>query len=167
MKKIFLLGSLFTIAISLMACSNQSGYNDERYNAQLYDNAGEWMHQDFLIENLTRGAFYNDDFLDDDSYPKNFTYLIKNKEEFDSVLAEYPTEVDFNKRMLCVFVFTCNYTRPYKIKNISEENQVIKIEVKSMKTSNNAIGDACIPWQRCLVVEMNKLDITSVEFIEN
>lgn len=131
-----------------------------------FNDAGQWMHEEFLIENLTQGFFYDGAFLDDNSYPKNYTHLIKSKEEFDSVFAEFPSEIDFTQKMVCIFIFTCNYTRPYEISSISVDNQVLTIEVKSIKPKG-AVGDAVPSWQRCLVVEMNKLDIISVEFVED
>jgi len=57
------------------------------------------------------------------------------------------------------------YVRPYEISKITIDNQIIKIKVKSLKPKGGG-KDAVRPWQRCLAVKIDKLDIASVEFAE-
>ena len=161
-KKILILGVLIVMAFSLAACGGN------KYNAVMYDDAGKWMHEEFLTENLTRGAFYEDVLLDDNSYPKSIPHLIKNKEEFDSVFAEFPSEIDFKQSMICIYIFTCNYMgRPYEIRKIGKDNQILKIDVNFVRIKGCAArGYATKPARRCLVVKMDKQDITAVEFTE-
>ncbi|MDD3172025.1 MAG: hypothetical protein PHO86_06865 [Bacilli bacterium] len=135
------------------------------YNAKIYDDAGEWMYEEFLVGNLTRGVFYDEEYLDDDSYPTHVTHLINNKEEFDSIFTEFPAEIDFDKSILAIYIFTCNYVRPYELKNVFIDNQTIKIEIE-IDMPQDFTGSAVPSWQRCIVVEMDKLDVTTVEFIE-
>lgn len=155
--------SLLTIMLFLfVACDSNAKvqYKD----ARLYDNTGQWMNEDFLVENLTRWTYYNGIYLDDSPYPKSTTHLLKSKEEFDFVFAELPSEIDFTQKMICIHVFTCHYIRPYEINSIYVDDQVLRIKVKSIKPKG-AVGDAVPSWQRCFVVEMDKLDIDSVEFV--
>ena len=149
---------LVIIAFSLVACRNKI-----QFNAELYDDAGKWMNEEFLKENLTYGAFFEDVFLDDNSYPRNITHLIKNKEDFNAIFAEFPSEIDFTKSLVCIFIFTSVDKRPYEINKIFVDNQVLKIEVKSINPKR-FVGDAVPSWQRCLVVVLDKFEITSVEF---
>lgn len=93
-KKILALGLIMSIALSLAACKDAA-----LYNAKLYDDAGKWIHQEFLVENLTRGAYFEGQNTDDDSYPKSVTRLIKSKGEFDTIFSEFPMEIDFDKSM--------------------------------------------------------------------
>jgi len=93
--------------------------------------------------------------------------LIQNKEDFDKAFREFPTELDFEKEMLCIYIFTCNYMGlPYEIIKMSLDDRLLKIEVDFISPKKGAIGSATIPKQRCLVVKMDKLDITTAEFIQ-
>ncbi|MDR1094607.1 MAG: hypothetical protein LBL66_10730 [Clostridiales bacterium] len=160
-KKIIGLGVLLMMIFSLVGCGN-------KYNAVMYDNAKEWVSEEFLRENLTRGILYEDVYLDDNSYPKNITHIIKNQEDFDTIFTEFPSGVNFESSMVCVYVFTCNYMgRAYKISKIRVDDQVLKIDVASVRPKKiGAFGDASIPQQRCLVVKMAKHEITAAEFTE-
>ena len=160
MKKNIILGVVIIMMITLVACEKEIPYN-----AKIYDNAGELMYEEFLGDNLTRGVFYEEEYLDDDSYPTNITHLINNKEEFNSVFTEFPSEIDFDKSILAIYIFTCNYVRPYELKKVSIDNQTVKIEIE-INMPKGVTGSAVPSWQRCIVVEMDKLDITTVEFIE-
>lgn len=84
-KKVLVLGVIMSIVLSLVACKGES-----LYNARLYDDAGKWIHQEFLIENLTRSAYFEGQKTGYDSYPKSVTRLIKSKGEFDANFAEFP-----------------------------------------------------------------------------
>lgn len=159
-KKILVLGVIMSIVLSLAACKDAP-----LYNAKFYDDAGKWIHQEFLIENLTRGAYFEGQNTDDDSYPKSVTRLIKSKGEFDAIFAEFPMEIDFDKSMICLYIFTCNYVRPYEISKITIDNQMLKIAVESIKPKGTT-GDAVRSWQRCLVVKMDRLEIDTLEFTE-
>ncbi|MDR1094606.1 MAG: hypothetical protein LBL66_10725 [Clostridiales bacterium] len=163
-KKIVGLGVLLMMIFSLVGCGN-------KYNAVMYDNAKEWMSEEFLRENLTRGAFYEDVFLDDNSYPKNITHIIKSKEEFDAIFAEFPSEVDFESSIVFIYIFTCNSMgSSYKIsKNRLGKNKDLKIYFKRIKPKKLGAygGGMTSPGQRCFVVTMNKLDVITVEFVDN
>ncbi len=159
-KKILILGVLMVMAFSLGACENKIPYN-----AVMYDDAGKWIAEQFLLENITQGAYFEGINTDDNSYPKSVARLIKSGEEFEAIFTEFPLEIDFDKSIVCIYVFTCNYVRPYKINKIVVDNQTLKIEVKSVKPKE-AVGDAVRSWQRCLVVKMDKTDVISVEFTE-
>lgn len=161
-KKITIKGAFIFMLFFLVACDNKN-----MYNASIYDDSGKWMNEKFLEDNLTRGVYYNGRYLDDDSYPNNINHLITNEEEFEEVFTEFPLEIDFTKSMICIYVFTSNDKRTYEISNISLDNQILKIEVKSIKPRPGKIGDGVPSWQRCLVVKINKLDISSVEFVNH
>ncbi|MFA5676541.1 MAG: hypothetical protein WDA65_08490 [Christensenellales bacterium] len=162
-KRIVALGVFLIIVIGLFSgCGN-----DNKYNAVLYSDATVWMHEDFLIENLTRDAVYDGIPLDDPLYPKNITHLIQSKEDFDKVFTEFPTELDFEKEMLCIYIFSCNYMGlSYEISEMSLEDNMLKIEVNFVMPGFGASGSATVPKQRCLAVKIDRLDIETVEFSE-
>jgi hypothetical protein len=157
-KKIIALGVLIIMAISLGACAN-------KYNAVIYDNVGTLANEEFLKDNLTQGAYYEDEYLDD-SYPKSINYVIKNQEKFEKTFVDFPTGIDFEKEMLLVYFFTCaSMVRPYEISKINIDSQILKIDIKSVPPKQGAVGDATKPKQRCIAVKMDKLYITSAEFV--
>lgn len=67
--------------------------------------------------------------------------------------------------MVGIYVFTCNYVRPYEISKITIDNLMLKIAVESIKPKG-ATGDVVRSWQRCLVVKMDRLEIDTLEFTE-
>lgn len=161
-KRIGLGGALIMILGLIGGCGKAN-----TYHSVMYSDAKAWMKESFLVENLTRGAYYNDEFLDDNVYPQAITALIKSQQEFDIAFMEFPTVLDFDNEMLCLYIFTCVYmARPYEISKISLEEKLLTIKVKSIPPKIGAIGDASIPLQRCLVVKMDKLDVSTVEFSE-
>ena len=161
-KKFLMLGAAIIMLLGLVACENQIPYN-----AVIYDDTEKCMDEEFLTENITRGAYFEGINTDDNSYPKSVTRLIKSREELGAIFAEFPTEIDFDNTMICLYIFTCHYMgRAYEISKITVDNQILKIDIKSVRPKRGAFGDATKEMQRCLVIKMDKLDVTSVEFTE-
>ena len=160
-KIIIMVVIMVTCAMMLIGCNN----GVQKYNAVLYDNAGKSMQEEFLIENLTRDAYYKGIDTNDSAYPVCFTHIIRSKEEFDKIFTNLPTIINFEKEMVCIYIFTDNYIKPYKINKVSIDKHVLKIEVKSTDQKPGEM-DSVRSWQRCLVVKIDKLDINSVEFNE-
>jgi len=164
-KKFFMLGMLTIMALSLVACENKIPYN-----AVLYSNIKEWMNEEFLKENLTRGCYYFNDegevvtIANSKSYPIAVTKIVKNTADFDEIFSEFQPDVDFAKEMLLVYVFTApTGIQPYRIANIALDDVVIKIQYKLEKSPANS-GTASVPLQRVLVVKMDNLSIEAAEF---
>lgn len=151
---------LFIISFLLIAC------NKVNYNAEIYDRAILWINDDFLKENITEGAHFNDEIADD-SYPKTRTYTINNKEYFDIIFSEFATDdIDFDTTEIHLFIFTCIYNgRSYKINKINFDKVKLKIEVKSI-SPKIGVKDASMPLLRCIAIKMNRLEATSVTIIE-
>ncbi|MCI8988202.1 MAG: hypothetical protein HFK05_00430 [Clostridia bacterium] len=49
------------------------------------------------------------------------------------------------------------------MKNISLDGQTLNVKIK---LENKDVKDATMPYQRCLMVKLDKVEIMSVEFIE-
>jgi hypothetical protein len=142
-------------------CDN--GGDNIRYNAVLFDNAREWLHEDFLDENKTYGdwgALETDPFGD---YP---AYIIKiiDSENFDEIFSSFPYEIDFNNEMLILYAFTCSRGyRPFELRSININEQVLYVEYR-LTPRRRDVFDASTPRTRWFVIRLDKLDITEVEF---
>lgn len=164
-KKIFYVGVILVMCLGLF-----TGCNGNKYNAVIYDNANEMLHKDFLKSNLTLGSRYFDEdklvVADDESYPKFRTFVVRTQEDFDSKFVEFPSDVDFEKSMICIYIFTTIYpSRSWEINNIRFKDETLKIEFK-MKKPTYGQKDASQPQQKCLVVKMDKIDVAVMEFVQ-
>ena len=163
------------IVICLSLLFPFGGCGGDKYNAVLYDNVNEWMNKEFLKENKTYGACYlnenyneneddwNEQILIDKTSPQSRAFVTKEKEEFDKIFSSFPIEVNFEKEIILIYIFTTVYlSRPYKLNSINVQNQVVIIEYEMEKA--NGTTDTSMPGQRCFAVKMNKLEITAAEF---
>lgn len=157
-RKCLFFGIILIICFNfLMGCSNN------KYNATLHDNANEWIKEEFLTANLTYGAYYGGELVDDNSYPASRSFILRNQQECEGILIENLSElkVDFEEEMIILYTFTTVYHRNIKIKQIEMKDDALKISLQFDKRSG--IGDASIPYQRFLILQLDRLDITSVE----
>ncbi|MDR1094605.1 MAG: hypothetical protein LBL66_10720 [Clostridiales bacterium] len=165
-KKIVGLGVLLMM-ISLVGCGN-------KYNAVVVD-SGLVFRKEFLKANRTYGVtYYNEDYDKDgdrtDEYlvdrmsPKFRTFIIKEQNEFDDIFTDFSTEVNFEKELLLIYLFTSVYHRPCKIQSMKLDGETLKIDFK-MKNAKPGVKDASVPEQRYLVIKMKNLDISAAEFV--
>jgi len=135
--------------------------------AAIYDNEAEWIREEFYEQNRVYGAMYDRETLRDESYPKTRTFIVRTQEEFDKMfIDENHIEVDFEKEMLLVYTYKATYTRKMKIKRIKEDNGIMEVELDVEKVKLG-VGASCSPFQRYVVLKVDKKDITSVEFTIN
>lgn len=158
-KKVLMLVVTVIMIFSLGACDN-------KYNAIMYSDTRTWINEDFLLEKLTRGSHYLDDgeiMVADESYPEFFTFIIMNQEEFDSKFTKFPPTINFEKEMLLVYIFTTTNSNTYKIIKISLNDQILNIYFKAEK-SKGASDNLTSPIQKCLILKVNKMEITAANF---
>jgi hypothetical protein len=157
-KRIVGLGVLFIMIFSLGGCGN-------KYEAVLYDDAGEWLNMEFRSANLTYGTVYFEgEELDSEeslSYPESRIHIIKTQEEFEDIFLEFSSEINFEKEMLLIYVFTDTFSNKYKIKNTTFNDGVLKIAcgIRFIPTWGNSRA----PAQRFFAIKMKTLDITTAE----
>lgn len=157
MKKYLFLGIILIMSFSfLMGCSKN------KYNATLYDDVNEWIDEDFSTTNLTYGAYYDDVLLEDDSYPVARDFILCSQQECEGVIKNLSElNVNFEEEMLILYTFTTVYHRDIKLKNIEVTDDVLKISLQFDKKSG--VGDAAMPYQRFLILKLERLEIASVE----
>ncbi len=156
MKKIASVILFLAMVLLIPGCSKI-----ENNATVLNDNAGKLFLQDFLDANHTRGAYYGDTSLDDPQYPESRYFLIQNQEEHEKVFPEEAgLSVDYTGKMLLVYTFTAIYIRPISISNLSIESGGLTVELK-MKEPRPGVGDACQPYQRYVIIQLDKAEISN------
>ena len=171
MKKLL---SMVAISLAVLGiCLAFSACGIINYNGVVIDSGIEFT-SDFLKSSITYGAWcekedYNPEVDEergwyDSESPETRTYIVREQSEADEIFTEIPA-VDFKNEMLLVYCWTEIYnSRPVILKSaILHENNVLKIEF-TLKKPTGQVGDASMPTRRILVVKMDKLNISSVEF---
>ena len=147
-----------------------------RYNAVMYSKSEEWILTSFLEDNKVRGAYYkNPDYTGnpygsvekyyyDETSPGNRTFIIDNKDTYDTIFKANTLSVDFDKEVIYLYIFPdVSPSRKYFIDNILLEGEQLSIYYKLEKSEKM---DATMPYQRCLIVVMKKTDASNVKFIK-
>lgn len=145
MKRIITFGMVLLLIFGLF-----TGCSVSKYNAKMYSNA-----KDLLLPS----------FWEDNKATVPNTFVIADKETFDLVFDKDKLDVDFDKQMVCLYIFsdTSPSSREYILDGISVEDGKTTIYFKLTKSNKK---DAVQPYKRCLAVIMDKNDTSEVEFIE-
>ena len=158
--------AVFCICFAVSAC-------DESYNAVVIDSGIEFT-SDFLNNSITYGAWCDKEDYDpevdeergwyDSQSPETRTYIVREQSEAEQIFTELPA-VDFENKTLLVYCWTEIYnSRPVILKSVRmNKNGTLKIEFELKKPTGH-VGDASMPMRRILVVKIDKLDFSSVEF---
>lgn len=134
------------------------------YNAVLNDNAVEMIDETFSRNNLTAGAYYEDIPNPGDSLPESRCFIVKSEAEYKEIFKDCSLDVNFESEMIIVYTFTIEYILPARIKSIILVDETLKInyEIKLIQGA----GSACQPFQRWFVIKMDKLEVSSVTFLQ-
>lgn len=165
------------IAICMLLCLSVLSGCSVKYNAVMYSKVEEWVDEDFLKENRVKAYYLNDDYVEgddsddapekyiyDENSPRSRSFIITEENEFKSIFTDCPIPVDFDKEMVLLYIFGDIYpNREYYLKKTSLDNKTLNIYYKLESTNKK---DATAPYQRCMMVKLDKLDITEVNFIE-
>lgn len=151
---------LVAMILSMAACAKNLPYN-----TVLYDNAAAWINEDFQNDNLIKVIGFIDDDTESD-LPLSRTFMIDNRDDFESIFihdfSEF--EVDFDDEMIIVYTFGIEYILPAKINKMALSKKILTINYKIQ--TKPGTGSACQPFQRWFVIKLDKLDISSVQFVE-
>lgn len=162
------LGICATTALCLVMAAGFAACGKNQYHAVLYDNAEEWINEEYVNAHRTRGARYgeNSESVADDSCPETWTEIVKNQEKYLEIFsdAQEEFEVDFEKEMLIVYTFTTVYHRSCSLTKLKLKDETLTIGYKI--PTMVGVGDASKPYQRFFVVKLDKLDLNAAEFTE-
>lgn len=167
MKKIKI-GVMFILCLScLIGCSGS------KYNADIKNDFKNWISDEFLNNNKVRGAYYLnenyvegvDDVVDkyiyDDQSPEAITLIFSEEEEFNAVFIDYPEEIDFTSQMVLIYIFPDVSSNEYKLDKVQLKDMKLTIWLKLTNSHNK---DVTMPYQRCLIVIMDTIEVSSVIF---
>ena len=168
---------LICAAIVILLCLSVLSGCYVKYNAVMYSRVEKWIDEDFLRENRVKAYYLNDEYDEDDdsddapekyiydeNSPRSRSFIITEEAEFKSIFTDCPISVDFDKEMVLLYIFGNIYPyREYYLKKTSLEDKTLNIYVK---LENKNVCDTTMPFQRCMMVKLDKLDITEVNFIK-
>lgn len=97
-----------------------------------------------------------------DALPETRTILIDDQDEFDAAFENCPFEVDLSTEMIVVYTFSFIYSRPTVIKKVSFSDGTLSLKLEN-KRAKWGVKDACMPYQRYVIVKLDKLDVTEVK----
>lgn len=170
MKKLIPLLLLCAILFSFVSCV--------RYHAKAEDVAySVYERADGTVVTSQTPIVFSESFLaetavltrntkpeegDPEALPKERIILIDEQSEFDAAFVECPFEVDLETEMIVVYTFSFLYSRPTLIKNVSFSDGTLSLELTNKRAKWGA-GDTCMPYQRYVVVKLDKLDVDEVK----
>ena len=99
---------------------------------------------------------------DPDSLPSSRTILIDNRAEFDAAFVECPFDFDPETEMIVVYTITAINRREIKIKNVSFSDGVLSLKLTNKRVKWGA-KDTCMPYQRYVIIKLDKLDVDEVK----
>ena len=121
------------------------------------------FQESFLSETTVSGEWnVYAEINDPDALPSSRTILIDNQEDFDATFTDCPVEVDFNSEMIVVYTMTSLNRRETKVKKTKIDDGVLSVELYNKHPEKRG-GDTCIPYQRYVIVKLDKLDVTEVK----
>jgi hypothetical protein len=90
--------------------------------------------------------------------------VVRSAEEAGAVfLPGAAPEIDYEKELLVIFVFTAIYTHKIDVKRAEAENGVLDIQLKmKMPKRLFPVGDATAPARRFVVIKADKTGVTDV-----
>ncbi len=166
-KKFICVGVILIISIGVLcACAN----NKTKFNAEIYDRALNYMKTDYIFDSLIYDTFYYDGgeirYTDDKSLPLSYSLIIDNEIDFELAFKEFPQNINFEEKILCLYIFRCTVNgRNYIIDNIST-NPTLKIEISSVGEKAEQVDDTSMPMMRCIAIVMDRIEMTEVVFVE-
>lgn len=147
---------IFILAMFIVLC-NMAACGKVKYNAELYDDASDWINEDFASENLVR-------ISPDDDYPTSLTFIVTGEEEYSRIFKENIDElkVDFDKQMIIVYTFRTVSHRKAELYSLNIKDDALKITYK--EEEKYGVGDASRPYQRWFAVKLDKTIVSTVLF---
>lgn len=154
MKKILLVFILL-LNFTLISCKSN------RYNVLIDNDAKSYLTTEFLDENKVKGIYYKNeedeyDYLEEG--PNDILIVVDNKEHLNDITNNYNKEIDFEKKVVLIYIFSDIYpSRDYYYRASTLTDNKITIDIK-IKSAKRGVGDAAMPGQRVLIITLDKID---------
>ncbi len=135
---------------------------------KVYDNVEDYVKTEFIEQNQVEFPFVSADGTKP-QYPKERVFAINNQEEYDTVFSQAVPglDVDYDNEMLILYTFSCINKRDFKITSSDFEEGKLEFEFVMYRPFDIFLGpDTCIPYQRFVLIKLNRLAVYSIEFDE-
>ena len=159
MKKILI--SLFL----LFAVMYITGCNVKKYNIKIIEN-GYTFNDGVLEEYFPYGAYnFNlNQYNTNTNSREDYTFIIKDENQLNELFTEFE-DINFDKQMVIVYIYTGIYDSKVKITEVEYEELELSIEF-SYKLKKGT-GSATMPKQKTLIIIMDKLELIEVDIEED
>lgn len=174
--KILVIGLVvFMLSSFLTGCYDQD-FKDTLYNSILYNGVEEWIDDDFLRENRVYAYYRNENYIEgvsdpDEKYileetlPSSLVFIITEENEYNKIFTKSELDIDFESENVILYIFTdTNPSRKYNLKGIDVNDKVLYVQI-GLERKN--VNDATMPYQRCILIKMNKVEINEANFKNN
>jgi light-regulated signal transduction histidine kinase (bacteriophytochrome) len=130
------------------------------------------VKKDFIDNNRTLGCFFknesNSKIEIDNSSPEHLVFFYNDQSSFDTILNE-SVFVNFDSKMVVVLVHTRYINKTYRYSKVERNEGVLKINMfvsSIIQEGEENYNDATAPYPYQVVsaIEINKNDISAVEF---
>ncbi|MCL2370787.1 MAG: hypothetical protein FWC80_06135 [Firmicutes bacterium] len=112
---------------------------------------------------MISGVFIDGKYVDDENLPKTRVQILKTEDDFEIV----PLDIDFENQMFIRFIAPSSHpNNELRISSIRKDGDILRIELRFVG-SNNHLNNARPPERRVVVIRMDRINITSVEFAGN
>lgn len=145
-KKILMLLLFIYFCLVLNGCSKNYIPEYIEYNAKLYDDAGEWLNDDFKEQNTIKGKGENCFKVTDE---QAYNQIFKNK--YDEL------NIDFNNQMILVINDYTYYIEKDYLYHIICHNSMLNIYVVQQNRNPKKAKEMICKWK---VITMDYLDIS-------
>lgn len=173
-----MLSFILIYTITICGCDTENDFDSSKFNSEIYDNVNAKIEKDYLLTHRIKQIYYlNSNYIEgvsnpheqyildsnNDSLPYDYTIVIDDKQQYESIFIDDSYIIDFDKKVLVLYSFADIYLRNFFIGNIEEKADNINITLKR-KSSN--LNDCVEAYQRYVLVIMDKKTINNfiVEF---
>ena len=164
MKRAWILIIVLSITSCLIGCKKI------KYNAVEFDKYVS-LKEEFLNRNSTYGLIYKNSSFDyksdklpkyylmDKYSPKNRVFVIDNDEDL-SLIANSFSNINFEKEILIIYMYTSTSARSVELKNVNVKNSVLNITYflpQKIRYTNSAK-----PHQEVLILKLDRISFEDV-----
>ena len=169
MKNFVVFSVLLAMVLFFTACTTSPDkLPSDIGDVLVYEVSPDDLTKAFKAENRTYGAFYDDVSLEDASFPKSRVFVIKSQRDMEKIFSDEidQSTIDYRSEMYILYTFTTVYRREFLIdsSSVTKEGIVINYSLKS-PDSDVPLGDAARPFQRFVLIKMNRVDVDNITFI--
>lgn len=164
MKKLFIL-TMMMLTIFLTSCSKNNN------NIVIDNNIKQYLKESFLEENKVSAVFYPNsegnvqEYLEEGA--TSLTHIFNSQDEFNEILDfskiinDFNNTIDFENKTVIIHIFGDVSPRDYLYKSDKLKNETLTINLKLEKISPK-VADSTMPYQRVILIVLNKIDFNEV-----